>query len=190
MLTTFLAYVLIICYFVIERKLRKGKQALNLQPGSSDRGSSRLMWVSGILNILVILLAPIFNTYHIGNWHNVYIGWIGLLVMISGLLLRAWAARTLGEFYTRTLLITENHQIVTQAPYNIIRHPGYLGVFTMSLGAGLAIANWIVMLITAIIGFVTYTYRIHAEEAMLAATFGKPYQAYINNTWRLIPYIY
>lgn len=93
--------------------------------------------------------------------------------MMAELMLRAWAAQTLGEFYTRTLLITENHQIVTQAPYNIIRHSGYLGVFTMSLGAGLAVANWMAIIITAITGSITYTYRIHAEEKMLKATFSK-----------------
>lgn len=76
MLTTYLAYFLIVCYFVIERTLRKGNLALSLQPGSSDGGSSCLIYANGILNILVILIAPIFNTYHIAHWNNVYVGWI------------------------------------------------------------------------------------------------------------------
>ncbi len=94
MLTTLLAYLLIACYFVIERLLRKGQQALSLHAGSSDRGSSRLMWSLGLFNILIVLLAPIFNTYHIGYWDNAFLGWMGLLFMIGGLTLRYWAAIT------------------------------------------------------------------------------------------------
>lgn len=177
MATTFLAYLLIACFLVIERLLRKGEQALSLQAGSSDRGSSRLLWVSGLFNLLTILLAPIFNTYDIGYWANALVGWIGLVVMIGGIMLRFWAAKVLGEFYTRTLRIIKGHQIIEQGPYRVIRHPGYLGTFIMDIGAGLAVTNWIVLLIIALTGVVSRAYRIHAEEEMLATTFGEQYKA-------------
>lgn len=190
MLTTFLAYLLIACYFVIERLLRKGQQALSLHAGLSDRGSSYLLWASGLFNILIVLLAPIFNTYHIGYWDNKYIGWIGLLLMIGGLTLRYWAAKTLGEFYTRTLQIIEGHQIVDRGPYSVIRHPGYLGAFMMNIGAGLAITNWIAVLFITVIGVMSYAYRLRAEEEMLETTFGEQYKIYVEKTSRLVPFIY
>jgi isoprenylcysteine carboxyl methyltransferase (ICMT) family protein YpbQ len=102
-ITTVLAYFLIACFFVMERLLRKGKQALSLQPGSSDGGSSLILWMSGLLSILLVLLAPIINEYKIGYYRNAYASWIGLLVMVCGLSIRYWAANTLGKFYTRTL---------------------------------------------------------------------------------------
>jgi hypothetical protein len=46
-ITTFLTYLLIACYFVLERMLRKGKQALNLKPGRADAGSSQLLLIGG-----------------------------------------------------------------------------------------------------------------------------------------------
>lgn len=188
--TTFLAYLLIACYFVMERLLRKGEQALSLQASPSDRGSSYLIWASGLFNIFSVLLAPVFNTYHIGDWDNAYVGWIGLLLMIGGITLRYSAAKTLGEFYTRTLRIIAGHQIVDRGPYRIIRHPGYLGTFIMDIGAGLAVTNWIVLLVITLTGVVSRAYRIRAEEEMLETSLGEQYKAYLEKIWRLIPLIY
>jgi len=189
-ITTILAYLLIVCYFVIERKLRKGEKARSLTVGPFDQGSSQIMWTSGLFSIMLVLVAPVLNAYQLGYWSSAYMSWFGLLIMLNGLILRYWAAKTLGEFYTRTLQIIEGQQIVDQAPYNILRHPGYLGIFLMEIGAGLAIANWVVLLIIVIIGVFSSVYRIQAEEEMLLTTFGEQYKVYSQKTWRLIPLIY
>lgn len=185
-----LAYLLIVSYFVVERLLRKGEKALSLQAGEFDRGSSRILLMSGLFNIFLVLAAPVLNAYQIGNWRNGYVGWFGILLMLSGLGLRYWAARTLGEFYTRTLQITEDQQIVDLAPYSVIRHPGYLGTYLMVIGAGFAIANYPVLSLAAIIGLLSRIYRIQAEEKMIAAAFPKTYETYSAKTWRLIPFLY
>jgi protein-S-isoprenylcysteine O-methyltransferase Ste14 len=188
--TTVLAYLLIVCYFVIERWLRKGEKALSLEAGGFDRSSSKVIWVSGLLNILLVLLAPILNTHQIGDWNSEYVGWIGILLMLGGLVLRYWAAKTLGEFYTRTLQTAEGQQVIDHAPYHMIRHPGYLGTFLMEIGAGLAIANWVVLAIIAVIGISSRLYRIRVEEEMLRTALGDSYKIYSEKTWRLIPFIY
>jgi len=189
-ITTVLAYLLIVSYFVMERLLRQGEQALSLQPGQSDHGSSRLIWRVGLFNLFFVLLAPVFNSYGIGYWDNEYVCWIGVLLMIVGLTIRYLAAKTLGKFYTRTLQILEGHQIVEQGFYRIIRHPGYLGTFIMEVGAGLAVKNWAILLVILLTGFMARLYRIRTEEEMLEGTFGEQYKVYSEKTWRLIPFIY
>lgn len=175
---------------MVERLLRKGKQALSLQPVQFDRGSSRLIWSIGLLNLLLIFLAPAFNSCGIGYWDNEYIGWIGVLLMLVGLTIRYLAAKTLGKFYTRTLQIFEGQQIVEQGLYRLIRHPGYLGTLIMDLGAGLAINNWAICLAILLTGFMPRLYRIYVEEEMLEGIFGEQYRDYSEKTWRLIPFIY
>lgn len=189
-ITIVLAYILIACYFVMERSLRKGKQALNLKPGAADAGSSQVLWVSGVISILLVIVAPILNAYQIGEWSYATVGWLGLIVMLSGLAMRYWAAKTLGEFYTRTLQIIEGQKIVSQAPYNVIRHPGYLGTLLMEIGAGLAVTNWIVLLAAVVIGITSRAYRIGVEEKMLEASFGGEYKIYLEKTWKLLPFLY
>ena len=58
------------------------------------------------------------------------------------------------------------------------------------VGAGLAVSNWIAAVVTTLVMFASYRYRIKSEESMLLAPFGKEYQAYVAKTWRLIPFIY
>jgi protein-S-isoprenylcysteine O-methyltransferase Ste14 len=189
-ITTVLAYFLIACYFAIERLLRKGKQALNLKPGVTDAGSSQLLWIGGVVSILLVVAAPILNTYKVGYWSHANVGWLGLTLMLGGLAIRYWAAQTLGEFYTRTLQIIEEQKIVDRAPYNVIRHPGYLGTLLMEIGAGLAVTNWVVLLAIVVIGTTSRAYRISVEEKMLEASFGDEYKIYSDNTWKLVPFLY
>ena len=189
-ITTVLAYILIASYFVLERSLRKSKQALSLKSEVADAGSSQVLWISGLIGILLVIAAPVLNTHQIGYWSYTTVGWLGLVLMLSGLAMRYWAAKTLGEFYTRTLQIIEGQKIVNQAPYNSIRHPGYLGTLLMEIGAGLAVTNWIVLLAGVVIGTTSRAYRIGVEEKMLEASFGEEYKIYADSTWRLFPFLY
>jgi protein-S-isoprenylcysteine O-methyltransferase Ste14 len=84
----------------------------------------------------------------------------------------------------------EDQHIIEQAPYNVIRHPGYLGTFLMEIGAGLAISNWIILIVIAVIGVLSRVYRIQVEEEMLKTIFDGQYTVYSRKTWRLIPFIY
>jgi len=118
------------------------------------------------------------------------ISWIGIIVMLSGILLRVWAFQTLGRFYTRTLRISEGQRVVQEEPYKYVRHPGYLGVIVLWVGAGLATANWIVTVLVMLTFVFAYRYRIKVEERMLDASFGEQYAACKEHTWRLIPLIW
>jgi protein-S-isoprenylcysteine O-methyltransferase Ste14 len=189
-ITTVPAYLLITCYFLMERLLRRDQRALNLIPSKADAGSSQVLWISGVISILFVIAAPALNTHYIGSLNHKNIGWLGLILMLSGLAMRYWAAKTLGNFYTRTLQIVEGQEIINQAPYNVIRHPGYLGTLLMEIGAGLAVMNWVVLLAAVTIGITSRVYRISVEEEMLAASFGKQYKAYSDKTWKLIPLLY
>lgn len=188
--TNVLTYLLIVCYFVIEGFLRKGEQALSLQPGQSDRGSSRLLWATGLFNLFVVFLAPVLNHYYIGYWKNAYLPWVGLALMIVGIIIRFWAAKTLGKFYTRTLQILKDHRIVDQGLYRIIRHPGYLGTFIMDIGTGLAVSNWFVLVSIFLTGLIARVYRVRVEEEMLEASPGEQYKTYCETTWQFVPFIY
>jgi protein-S-isoprenylcysteine O-methyltransferase Ste14 len=57
----------------------------------------------------------------------------------------------------------------------LLRHPGYGGLLLAWLGAGLATANWAVVLAIPVLMVVAYSYRIAIEEAMLLGAFGDRY---------------
>ncbi len=66
------------------------------------------------------------------------VSWLGLVIMLLGLGLRVWSMRVLGAYYSRTLRVTDTQVIVTQGPYRIVRHPGYLGTILLWVGSGRA----------------------------------------------------
>jgi protein-S-isoprenylcysteine O-methyltransferase Ste14 len=191
MLTTALAYILLGVFFTLERHLRQGQSAQSLEPGAFDRKSTRLIGGALLISMLALLLAPILN--HMQRERTTIpqaAGWVGLGLMVSGIGLRAWANTTLGAFYTRTLRVTTDQQLIEQGPYRVLRHPGYSGSILLWIGGGLATTNWLVTTVITIVTSSAYSYRIRAEEAMLAQTFGAAYQAYQQRTWKLLPRIY
>jgi len=189
--STIAAYLLVFVYFASDARLRKSEKARSVVLDESDRKSTyRLVQAFGI-SILCLLLALLLNYFHIGSlpagW---FPGWFGVLLMVLGITLRAWATRGLGRFFTRTLLIDAGHQVVHEGPYKLVRHPGYSGSLLVWIGAGLAVSNWVAFVIVTLVCLIAYIYRIQSEEAMLIARFGKEYEEYSRRTKRLIPYLY
>jgi protein-S-isoprenylcysteine O-methyltransferase Ste14 len=189
-MTSGLAYLLIAGYFMLERVLRKGEAARNLQSQTSDAGSSRLLWVSSMVGLLAMLLAPLFNAYGITKMEWTAIAWSGIGLMGLGLSLRYWAAQTMGAFYTRTLQILPQHSVIEGGPYCVMRHPGYLGTSLLCWGAGLALQNGLVLWVAIVSDAIAKSYRIQVEEKMLNQALGNRYQTYAARTWRLIPFLY
>jgi len=191
MATTLLAYLLVAAFLLTEGRLRQSSEARSLEPGASDRGSTRLIGAYFGVACVARVIAPLLNGLprgHLG--HPALAGWAGILTMVGGIALRFWANRALGAYYTRTLRTAPEQRIARNGPYRLIRHPGYLGVVLMWAGAGLATVNWITGAIIVVGALAVYGYRIRSEEAMLAEAFGPQYGAYEARTWRLIPFIF
>lgn len=115
---------------------------------------------------------------------------VGLAVGLAGLGLRLWAMRTLGRFFTMPITLAEDHRIVQDGPYRWIRHPSYTGNFLAALGMSLIFGTLAGILVTLVLCFGIYAYRIRVEEATLVSRFGPSYQTYRKATSRLLPKIY
>jgi protein-S-isoprenylcysteine O-methyltransferase Ste14 len=190
MLSTLAAYGLIVCFLVMERLARQGKEAKSLECGPFDRGSTRLLGGAFLAAMVILLLAPVLNVLQVGAMGPTAVGWVGIGLMLSGIALRFWAARVLGRFYTRTLRIAGEQPVIDHGPYKVLRHPGYSGDLVMWAGAGLATLNWVAAL-AVIVGMCgAYYYRIRCEEEMLRSALGQPYETYRARTWRLVPFVY
>jgi protein-S-isoprenylcysteine O-methyltransferase len=189
--TVVAAYVLLGGFLVLQRVMRRGEQARSLRPPPADRGSTRLLGVAFGLGILALVSAPALNSQGLGEvGYGPVVGWVGVAIMVGGLALRLWSQAVLGRYYTSTLRHAADQPILASGPYRLLRHPGYAGLLLAWVGAGLATANWAVVLALALLMVVAYSYRIAAEEAMLLDAFGGRYKDYMARTWRLIPYVY
>ena len=152
-----------------------------------DRFSLKLLLI-GSLMTLWISIGLAFST--IGTMHSVAVQVAGLVVMGVGIVVRSTAIAQLGRFHTPNVAVRADHQLKVTGLYGLVRHPSYLGALIAYLGLGLALGNWLSVVV--IIGIVPclYLYRIHEEDAAMLAAFGDAYRAYSARTKRLIPWVY
>ncbi|HZU66641.1 MAG TPA: isoprenylcysteine carboxylmethyltransferase family protein [Ktedonobacteraceae bacterium] len=185
-----IAFILLGLFFVTEPLLRQGKAASSRQAGPQDRGSTRLIGATFGSGCFALLAAPLLNKRKIGRIQRKEVAWGGIIIMIAGIVLRVWASRVLGAFYTRTLRTSEQQHLITNGPYRIVRHPGYIATLLMWSGAAISTGNWVVPIILMPPMAGAYCYRIQAEEMMLTAAFPQEYPDYAAHTWRLVPFVF
>ena len=138
------------------------------------------LWLPLIVDVLGFTLFPI----------DVVEGLVALSVMLIGLGLRIWAAVTLGGYYTRTLMTTKGHNVITTGPYAWVRHPAYLGVILLWSGFGALSSSLVIVFLFPVIFVIAYLYRISVEERMLVKELGDDYVQYQRRTRKLIPAVY
>lgn len=102
---------------------------------------------------------------------------LGLGLVFGGLALRSWAAGTLRK---RKLL-------VMSGPYQLVRHPLYVGSYLMMLGFCLLVDDWenIVVVLGPIL--LLYVLRILSEEKHLAEIFPDQWPEFTQKVPRFIP---
>lgn len=112
----------------------------------------------------------------------------GLAVTTAGVAVRQRAIGTLGRFYTGALIIQPGHRLIQAGPYQVIRHPGYAGIWLQVAGIGLASGNAAGLAICLLLPAAGIVPRIRAEDALLAGAFSGQFPHYAASTRRLVPY--
>jgi protein-S-isoprenylcysteine O-methyltransferase len=170
----------------MELFLRRGAEAKRLRPTAADRGTTVAIVAAYALAVLAVSATGLLPRIALGAT----VAWIGVGVGTLGFMLRVWAMRVLGRFYTRTLLTTADQKVVTSGPYRYVRHPGYLGALAVWLGASASSGNLLVVIAVAVLLLFAYAYRIRVEERMLMDALGEPYAEYRRRSWRLLPLVF
>ena len=174
----------ILSEIILNRLLRSGKS----DKKSFDKNTLLLIWITILITTTVgvfiskIIFFPIIN--------NSAINYIGLAIIVLGIILRHVAIKQLGKFFTVDVTIRENHQLLQTGLYKFLRHPSYTGSLLSFLGFGLSLNNWLSLAIVFIPTLFAMIHRINIEEKVLKQQFGKQYLDYIAKTKRLIPFIY
>ena len=113
----------------------------------------------------------------------------GLILFVVGLSIAIVAAFTLGRFYASTLVIRDDHRLITQGVYRFARHPLYFGVIIGIFGVPVYAPSLYGFLVMSVLIPITLI-RIRMEERLLTEEFGDAYRAYQKATSKLIPFIY
>ena len=163
---------------------------IDAKSSAGDRNSGAVLLASIALGIFIANWFARHEAAFAIVWQPTFIFSAGILLMVAGVVFRWYSIRMLGKYFTLRLAIQPGQTVVEDGPYRLIRHPSYSGALLTMLGLGLALNNWMSVIVMLIAGFVGYSYRVKVEEDILVTALGEPYSQYIKSTKRFIPYIY
>ena len=96
---------------------------------------------------------------------------------------------TLWRNYSSTVVIRDDHQLVTHGIYHLIRNPIYFGLIMAVIGLPVFVASWSGFLSSLVLIPIVLN-RIRLEEELLAEEFRDAYLSYKETTKKLVPFIY
>ena len=154
-----------------------------------DKGSRAVIAGTIGLGIFLCLLLPRAVPATTITSASVFVFWLGIALIYTGLAFRLYAIKVLGRYFTPSVAVVADQQVVEDGPYQLIRHPAYTGLLIMFLGFGLSSNNWLSLLALMGCALIGLSYRIHVEERVLQEHLGQRYQEYMRRTKRLIPFV-
>jgi len=150
-----------------------------------DRGSGALVILTVFISISIAFAFGYAGVGMLPDW----VFYLGIFLMLLGVLVRQYAIAILGRFFSLTVQIAEDHKVVEKGPYRLVRHPSYTGVLITFIGLGLAVQSWGALLVLLGVFSMSFGYRMWVEERTLLSELGEDYASYMKRTKRLIPFI-
>jgi protein-S-isoprenylcysteine O-methyltransferase Ste14 len=153
-----------------------------------DQTWYRLLWFIGWLWVIapiVYVVAP-----HWLDWSAIELAsilrWLGLGLGVISIIFLGWAHQTLGKNWNVPGVVEEQQVLVTDGPYQWLRHPMYTAFALIALAYGLISTNWFIALI-GLAYWIIVAAKVGTEEEALIEKFGDAYRAYMKHTGRFLP---
>jgi protein-S-isoprenylcysteine O-methyltransferase Ste14 len=161
------------------------------------RGATRVRfggWLVGVLAAIVGVNLALFGAPRVAPAAAIRPAAVafgfGLAVTLVGLVLRGWSIKTLGDYFTFTVMVSSDQPVIKAGPYRALRHPGYTGILLACAGIGLASANWLGLAGAVLVPLAFLLFRIRVEERALLVTLGDRYRRYAAAHKRLVPLVW
>jgi len=113
--------------------------------------------------------------------------WVGAFVTAAGMLFTVWARLQLGGNWSGSVTIKRDHELITNGPYAIVRHPIYTGLLVAIVGSAMARGEWRGVF-AVLIAWWALSRKLRLEELWMAERFGQQYEAYRRRVPALLPF--
>jgi protein-S-isoprenylcysteine O-methyltransferase Ste14 len=153
----------------------------------SEPHNRSFWWI--LPGFLVIFFAPPLEFLHlpVSLPRGIGMELAGLIIILLGLVLRAWTRLTIGAMYSGYLRVKVGHMLVTDGPYRFIRYPGYAGFVIIASGLAVGYSSLIGLMAIPMLLIPGLAFRMRAEERLLSEVFRDDYWAYARKVKKLIP---
>ena len=114
--------------------------------------------------------------------------WTGLALTAIGIAFAIWARFWIGSNWSGRITIKQDHQLIQNGPYAIVRHPIYSGVLLAFVGTVL-IHGELAGLLGLAFAIFGWSLKLHLEEVFMVQQFGNVYLDYKRRVKALIPFV-
>ncbi len=118
--------------------------------------------------------------------HAAWLSALGAVLLVGSLAFTVWARLRLGRMWNSAPTIKEGHELRTDGPYALVRHPIYTGLLGMLLGTVLVVGFGTSLLALLIVPPALW-FKIRTEERLLTDRFPQEYPAYRAAVPALVP---
>lgn len=120
--------------------------------------------------------------------------WVGVALDALAVLAASWAVWlaaasvvVLGKQWSLAARVVEGHELATEGPYAIVRHPIYTAMLSMLVATCLVASRWYALPIALAVYLVGTFVRVRSEERLLRETFGAAYDDYARRVPAVLP---
>jgi protein-S-isoprenylcysteine O-methyltransferase len=153
-----------------------------------DSGTLQTVLIAAYVSSGIAIYLAISDDAYIARFTP--LGVLGLVMMIAGMAIRAWAIGTLRRFFTVDVVVFDDHRLIRAGPYRYVRHPSYTGALLTFYGLAIGFEHLWAAIVIVLPTTVAFLIRMRVEEAVLRAAFPREYPAYERSTARLVPFVY
>jgi len=186
-----LAYLVIIVALQIPAALLVPRTARRATQGPAGQARHRVdLVLIQVLSLAIVGIAPLTDRLGLAPLPSGEpLRCVGLGLVVAGFVLMVVAERQLGEMFSVSVTLQEDHRLVTSGAYRHVRHPRYLGIMMLFVGIALVFRSLPALVLGLALGAVL-AWRVTAEEVMMAEALGQEWQTYCSRSWRLVPFVY
>ena len=123
------------------------------------------------------------------NYQNIVLDIIFLIVYVIGIVFNLLGRYYLGHNWGNNVVIYNDHTLVNNGVYKVVRHPLYASIIWMIYAVGILFQNYLVIILNTIVFIPFMYYRAKQEEKELVKVF-KEYKNYRKNTGMFFPKIF
>jgi protein-S-isoprenylcysteine O-methyltransferase Ste14 len=111
---------------------------------------------------------------------------VGAALTWAGIAFAIWARSHIGRYWSASVALKAEHELIRTGPYARIRHPIYTGMLMALAGTAIAVGRYRGIVAFAII-LVSFIWKSKREEALLAGQFGPAFQDHRSHTGFFLP---